>query len=194
MFVKLFIAMFNLSAFTFGGGYVIVPMMRKKFVEELKWIDENEMLDLVAISQSLPGVLAVNASVLVGYRIKGLKGALVSSFGTVLPPLIIISIITLVYDAFRTNMIVAAVLKGMQLGVCALIFTVVVSMFVQLKKDRNIISIIMVITSIFLSLVLKVNTILIIILSIIVGIIVVLWEKKNGVAWFIFSFSTSRII
>lgn len=182
MFVKLFIAMFNLSAFTFGGGYVIVPMMRKKFVEELKWIDENEMLDLVAISQSLPGVLAVNASVLVGYRIKGLKGALVSSFGTVLPPLIIISIITLVYDAFRTNMIVAAVLKGMQLGVCALIFTVVVSMFVQLKKDRNIISIIMVITSIFLSLVLKVNTILIIILSIIVGIIVVLWEKKNGVA------------
>lgn len=194
MFVKLFIAMFNLSAFTFGGGYVIVPMMRKKFVEELKWIDENEMLDLVAISQSLPGVLAVNASVLVGYRIKGLKGALVSSFGTVLPPLIIISIITLVYDAFRTNMIVAAVLKGMQLGVCALIFTVVVSMFMQLKKDRNIISIIMVITSIFLSLVLKVNTILIIILSIIVGIIVVLWEKKNGVAWFIFSFSTSRII
>lgn len=182
MFVKLFIAMFNLSAFTFGGGYVIVPMMRKKFVEELKWIDENEMLDLVAISQSLPGVLAVNASVLVGYRIKGLKGALVSSFGTVLPPLIIISIITLVYDAFRTNMIVAAVLKGMQLGVCALIFTVVVSMFMQLKKDRNIISIIMVITSIFLSLVLKVNTILIIILSIIVGIIVVLWEKKNGVA------------
>lgn len=182
MFVKLFIAMFNLSAFTFGGGYVIVPMMRKKFVEELKWIDENEMLDLVAISQSLPGVLAVNASVLVGYRIKGLKGALVSSFGTVLPPLIIISIITLVYDAFRTNMIVAAVLKGMQLGVCALIFTVVISMFMQLKKDRNIISIIMVITSIFLSLVLKVNTILIIILSIIVGIIVVLWEKKNGVA------------
>lgn len=182
MFVKLFITMFNLSAFTFGGGYVIVPMMRKKFVEELKWIDENEMLDLVAISQSLPGVLAVNASVLVGYRIKGLKGALVSSFGTVLPPLIIISIITLVYDAFRTNMIVAAVLKGMQLGVCALIFTVVVSMFMQLKKDRNIISIIMVITSIFLSLVLKVNTVLIIILSIIVGIIVVLWEKKNGVA------------
>lgn len=194
MFVKLFIAMFNLSAFTFGGGYVIVPMMRKKFVEELKWIDENEMLDLVAISQSLPGVLAVNASVLVGYRIKGLKGALVSSFGTVLPPLIIISIITLVYDAFRTNMIVAAVLKGMQLGVCALIFTVVVSMFMQLKKDRNIISIIMVITSIFLSLVLKVNTILIIILSIIVGIIVVLWEKKNGVAWFIFCFPTSRVI
>lgn len=179
MFIKLFITMFNLSAFTFGGGYVIVPMMRKKFVEELKWIDENEMLDLVAISQSLPGVLAVNASVLVGYRIKGFKGALVSSFGTVLPPLIIISIITLIYDSFRSNVIVSAVLKGMQLGVCALIFTVVISMFMQLKKERNIMSIIMMGVSITLSLIFKINTIFIIILTILVGIVVVLWEKKN---------------
>lgn len=179
MFTKLFITMFNLSAFTFGGGYVIVPMMRKKFVEELKWIDENEMLDLVAISQSLPGVLAVNASVLVGYRIKGFKGALVSSFGTVLPPLIIISIITLIYDSFRTNDVVVAVLKGMQLGVCALIFTVVFSMFMQLKKERNITSMIMMGVSILLSFVLKVNTVFIIILTILVGIIVVLWEKKH---------------
>lgn len=179
MFIKLFITMFNLSAFTFGGGYVIVPMMRKKFVEELKWIDENEMLDLVAISQSLPGVLAVNASVLVGYRIKGFKGALVSSSGTVLPPLIIISIITLIYDSFRSNVIVSAVLKGMQLGVCALIFTVVISMFMQLKKERNIMSIIMMGVSITLSLIFKINTIFIIILTILVGIVVVLWEKKN---------------
>ncbi len=179
MFIKLFITMFKLSAFTFGGGYVIVPMMRKKFVEELKWIDENEMLDLVAISQSLPGVLAVNASVLVGYRIKGFKGALVSSSGTVLPPLIIISIITLIYDSFRSNVIVSAVLKGMQLGVCALIFTVVISMFMQLKKERNIMSIIMMGVSITLSLIFKINTIFIIILTILVGIVVVLWEKKN---------------
>ncbi len=179
MFIKLFITMFKLSAFTFGGGYVIVPMMRKKFVEELKWIDENEMLDLVAISQSLPGVLAVNASVLVGYRIKGFKGSLVSSSGTVLPPLIIISIITLIYDSFRSNVIVSAVLKGMQLGVCALIFTVVISMFMQLKKERNIMSIIMMGVSITLSLIFKINTIFIIILTILVGIVVVLWEKKN---------------
>lgn len=180
MYLKLFITMFNLSAFTFGGGYVIVPMMKKKFVDELKWIDEDEMLDLVAIAQSLPGVLAVNASVLVGYRIKKFKGSLVSSLGTVLPPLIIISLVTLVYEQFKTNQIVAAVLKGMQLGVCALIFTVVITMFLQLKKDRNKVGIVMMIAAVFASFILNVNTVLIIILTILIAIGIVVWEKKHG--------------
>ena len=65
----LFLSTFQLSAFTFGGGFVIIPLMRKKFVEKLKWIDEQEMLDLTAIAQSSPGAIAVNASILVGYRV-----------------------------------------------------------------------------------------------------------------------------
>lgn len=81
-----------LSAFTFGGGYVIVPLMRKKFVEQYKWIEEEEMLDLVAISQSCPGAIAVNASVLIGYRVGGVAGALATVLGTSLPPLIILSV------------------------------------------------------------------------------------------------------
>ena len=72
--LDLFLSTFQLSAFTFGGGFVIIPLMRKKFVEKLKWIDEQEMLDLTAIAQSSPGAIAVNASILVGYRVAGIPG------------------------------------------------------------------------------------------------------------------------
>ncbi|MEG2550561.1 MAG: chromate transporter, partial [Erysipelotrichaceae bacterium] len=76
-YFKLFRATFSLSAFTFGGGYVIVPLMRRKFVDDYHWIDEKEMIDMVAIAQSAPGAMAVNTSILVGYRLAKIKGALV---------------------------------------------------------------------------------------------------------------------
>ena len=79
---KLFTSTFYLSAFTFGGGYVIIPLMRKKFVEQFHWIEETEMLDLTAIAQSAPGPIAVNASSLIGYRLAGFAGAMVSTLGT----------------------------------------------------------------------------------------------------------------
>ena len=71
-YLKLFLSTFYLSAFTFGGGYVIVPLMRKKFVNEYGWIDENEMIDLIAIAQSAPGVIAINASLIIGYKLAGI--------------------------------------------------------------------------------------------------------------------------
>ena len=77
---------FVLSAFTIDGGYVIVPLMQKKFVEELGWIDSEEMLDLVALGQSMPGALAVNTSILIGYRVAGVAGALITLLGTITPP------------------------------------------------------------------------------------------------------------
>ena len=100
LFWTLFWSTFQLSAFTFGGGYVIVPLMRKRFVEGLGWIDENEMIDLIAIAQSSPGPIAVNASIIIGYRIAGISGALCTILGTVLPPLIILSLISLVIRPF----------------------------------------------------------------------------------------------
>ena len=98
---KLFLSTFTISAFTIGGGYVIVPLMRKKFVEELKWIDEEEMLNVVAISQSAPGPIAVNTSIMVGYRLAGIWGAFVTTIGTVLPPLVIITVIAKFYISFK---------------------------------------------------------------------------------------------
>ena len=78
-----------LSAFTFGGGYVIVSLMKKKFVDELHWIEEKEMLDLVAIAQSSPGAIAINGSIVVGYKLAGITGVLVSIIGTIIPPFVL---------------------------------------------------------------------------------------------------------
>lgn len=85
---QLFKATFLLSAFTFGGGFVIVSLMKKKFVEELGWLDESEMLDITAIAQSSPGPIPINASVILGYRMCGIPGSLVAILGTALPPMI----------------------------------------------------------------------------------------------------------
>ena len=134
---KLFISTFKLSACTFGGGFVIVPLMRKKFVEELGWIEEQEMLDLTAIAQSSPGAIAVNASLLVGYHVAGIPGALLTVFGTVLPPLVIISVISFFYQQFRDNVIVSMAMTGMLAGVAAVICDVVFNMvqgIVRLKR------------------------------------------------------------
>ena len=85
---------FYLSAVTFGGGFVIIPLMKKKFSDDLKWIEKDELLNLVAIAQSAPGSVAVNSSILIGYRVCGVLGALITILGTVLPPLIILSTIS----------------------------------------------------------------------------------------------------
>ncbi|MEK6189391.1 MAG: chromate transporter [Carnobacterium alterfunditum] len=143
----LFLSTFTLSTFTFGGGYVIVPLMQKRFVNELKWIDEEEMLDLVAIAQSAPGPIAVNASIIIGYRMAGIRGALLSVLGTSLPPLIIISIVSYFYLAFRDNPIVNAVLFGMQAGVAAVIVNVVITMVNGITKDKKTLPIVVMVLS-----------------------------------------------
>lgn len=135
--LTLFLATLKISAFTFGGGFVIIPLLRRKFVEDLKWIDEEEMLDLTAIAQSSPGAVAVNASILVGYRAAGLTGAVVSVLGTVIPPLFIISVISLFYQAFRDNKYVNIVMAGMLCGVAAVILDVVISMIGVLFKAKK---------------------------------------------------------
>ena len=98
-FIRLFLSTFYISAFTFGGGFVIIPLLRKKFVEQYMWINSDEMLDLTAIAQSAPGAVAVNASVLIGYRLAGFIGAAVTVVATILPPLITLSVISFIYSA-----------------------------------------------------------------------------------------------
>lgn len=170
-YFKIFTTMFYLSAFTFGGGYVIISLMQTKFVEELQWLDDEEMLNLAAIAQSSPGAVAVNAAILVGYRIAGLAGALVSIVGTILPPLIIISIISFFYVAFRTNVVVSAVLKGMQAGVAAVIFDVVMNLGGNIVKSKEYVSIFVMICAFTATYFLKVNVIYIILVCAIIGIV-----------------------
>ena len=105
LLAKLFLSTLYLSAFTFGGGYVIVTLMKKKFVDEYHWIDEQEMLDLVAIAQSSPGAIAVNGAIVVGYKLAGMAGVLTAVIATVLPPFTILTLISFCYAAFRSNLL-----------------------------------------------------------------------------------------
>jgi len=180
LYFKIFKSTFFLSAFTFGGGYVIVPLMKKKFVDELKWLEEKEMLDMVAISQSAPGPIAVNASIIIGYRLAGYLGALVSILGTVLPPLIIISVISLFYTAFKENAVVSAVLKGMQSGVAAVIADVVVGMGANTVKEKSIISILIMVGAFAANYVFGVNVVYIILACGMIGALKMYAQRKKN--------------
>ena len=159
---KLFLATFSIGAFTFGGGYVIVPLMKKQFVDRLHWIDESEMLDIVAISQSLPGPMAVDCSVLVGYRLAGVPGATLPLLATVLPSLVLLSVISLFYQAFQANPVVQAVLRGMQSGIAAVIADVVISDALKTFRSKNALSIAVMLVSFCAVYFLSINVIVII--------------------------------
>ena len=175
----LFLSTFQLSAFTFGGGYVIVPLMRKKFVEQLHWIEEQEMLDLTALSQSVPGLIAVNASLLVGYHVAGIPGALITVLGTVLPPLIIISVISVFYAAFRDNPIVSLVMLGMQAGVAAVICDVVVTMAKGVLSQKRIIPAVMMVLAFLAAVFLDINLVIILLVCGCVGAVETIWRDKH---------------
>lgn len=123
---KLFQSTFLISAFTVGGGFVIIPLLRAKYVDEYGWLDDKETLNLVSIAQSMPGVVAVNAAIILGYRMAGLRGALTALAATILPPLVTLSVISCAYDWFATNPYVRYALKGMQCGATALIVNVAI--------------------------------------------------------------------
>ena len=134
---RLFFSTLSLSAFTFGGGYVIVTLLKKKFVDECHWIEEDEMLDLVAIAQSAPGAIAVNGAIVVGYKLAGMLGAAVAITATIIPPFVIISVISVFYEAFRSNFLVSQMLAGMQAGVGAVIASVVWQMGPDVVRSKS---------------------------------------------------------
>ena len=169
LYLELFLSTLKLSAFTFGGGYVIVPLMRKRFVEELEWIDEQEMLDLISISQSSPGPIAVNASLIIGYRMAGIPGALLTALGTILPPLLIISIISFFYEAFRTNTYVDYIMRGMHAGVAVVICNVVIDMSSTIFKAKNWLPILIMLTVFVAVYFFKVNILAVIFTCAIIG-------------------------
>lgn len=162
LYFLLFKITFSISAFTFGGGYIAIPMIRKYFVNDLNMIDEQELLDMAAIAQSTPGAIAVNISVLVGYRIAGIKGAIISCMGTILPPLLILSIISSFYNEFRNNRVISSILKGMEAGVAAVIVDLVINMSEGIFKEKNSLLTLMIPISFFASFFLNINVLIII--------------------------------
>ncbi len=176
---KIFWSTFYLSAFTFGGGYVIVSLMKKKFVDEYHWIKEEEMLDLVAIAQSAPGAIAVNGAIVVGYKLAGLPGILVAILGTVLPPFVIISLISLCYHAVRDNRIVSLLLEGMQAGVGAVIASVTYDMAVGIAKKKDRISDLLMLGAFVASCFFGVNVVYVILFYGLLGIFRALIERRQ---------------
>ena len=170
-YLTLFLSTLTISSFTFGGGYVIISLLKKKFSDELHWIEEKEMLNLAAIAQSAPGAVAVNAAILVGYRTAGLMGTAIAVFGTIIPPFVIISLISLCYTAFRENLIVAAVLKGMQSGIAAVIADVTVNLCGSVYRESGILSVLVMAAAFCASWFFDVNVLWIILACAIYGIL-----------------------
>lgn len=176
----LFTSMLYISAFTFGGGFVIVTFMKKKFVDELHWINEDEMLDMTALAQSAPGAIAVNAAILVGRRVAGFTGMIVSVLGTIIPPITILAVISLFYKAFATNPWVSAVLGGMQAGVAAVICDVVWNLGAKVVKEKSAMSIAIMAGAFIATAFFKVNVIVIILCAAALGVIRLLVERGKA--------------
>ncbi|HAN50083.1 MAG TPA: chromate transporter [Lachnospiraceae bacterium] len=177
---KLFFSTLYLSAFTFGGGYVIVTLLKKKFVDELHWIDEEEMLDLVAIAQSSPGAIAVNGAIVVGYKLAGLLGVLVSVLGAILPPFFILTTLSFFYGMFRENHIIQSMLKGMNAGVAAVIISVVWDMAAGIIASRDLLLIVIMLLAFVANYIFGINVVLIILVTALFGgLYTFLREKKS---------------
>ena len=168
---KLFWSTLYLSAFTFGGGYVIVTLMKKKFVDQEQWIEEREMLDLTAIAQSAPGAIAVNGAIVVGYKLAGLTGALVSIVATILPPFVIISTISVFYQAFRDNILISQLLEGMQAGVGAVIAAVVWEMGRGILHGRDKVSLVIMAGTFGAVCIWNVNVVWVILVCVLLGVV-----------------------
>lgn len=179
LLLKLFLSTLYISSFTFGGGFVIITFMKRKFVDELHWIDEEEMLDLTALAQSSPGAIAVNAAILVGWHVGGLAGMLTAVLGTILPPMVILSVISFFYAAFASNIYVALVLKGMQAGVAAVILDVVFGLGSGVVRTRKPIYLIIMASAFLATFIFKINVIYIILTTVLVGIVLEILRHRR---------------
>lgn len=176
--LKLFISTLYLSAFTFGGGYVTVTLMQKKFVNQYHWIDEDEMLDLIAIAQSSPGPIAVNGAIVVGYKLCGLLGVIVGVIATIIPPFFIIFVVSIFYNTFKNNTYISLMLEGMQAGVGAVIASVVYEMASGLLKEKNCIYMMVMIGAFVANYFLKINVALIILICMLFGFLSFFYKRR----------------
>ena len=178
-YCDLFRSTFIISAVTVGGGFVIIPLLRGKYVDDFGWLTEKETLDLVAIAQSMPGVVAVNSAIILGYRMAGLMGSLVAATATVLPPLLILSIISVFYEFFIQNYYIKLVLRGMQCGATALIVNVGIDLFLKQCKRKLILPIFIVLATFIANVVFEINIMYLILTDGLIGLLFMRSAKYN---------------
>ncbi len=167
---KMFLTFFKIGSFTFGGGYAMIPLIEREVVDNNKWISKDEFIDIIAISQSFPGALAINSCTFIGYKIGGIAGGILGLLGVALPSFLIILLIALAFSKFRDMYIVELIFNGINAAVPLLILVGVNSLAQVLPKTAT--NIIIVIITVLLSVFLNVSPIYIILLSAVYGIFI----------------------
>ena len=174
----------KIGAFTFGGGYAMIPIIEEEVTKKRKWITELEIMDVIAISESTPGPIAVNTATYVGYKVAGIAGGIIATIGLTIPSFVIIFIISFFYKDFMQWPVIAAMFKGLKIGVIILLFSAVL----KLKKGvkANLVGIILFVTSLSLMLVFsfvdtgfKYSSLCLILLGIITGIVLTIISKNK---------------
>ena len=133
--LTLFLSFFKIGAFTFGGGLAMIPFMEREMSEKRKWIDKETLLDIVVISESTPGPIAINGATFIGYKVAGFFGSLCATLGVVLPSFMIIFALTFGIDAVRGNTVVEYAFRGIRAGVLALVIKAMWTLFKNCPKD-----------------------------------------------------------
>ncbi|MCD2501858.1 chromate transporter [Clostridium sp. NSJ-145] len=167
--LELFLSIFKIGTFTFGGGYAMIPLIEEEVVVNKGWISKEEFLDILVVSQSLPGALAVNTSVFLGYKIGGFIGAMVALLAVILPSFLIILIIAVFFMKFRDNYYVNAAFKGITAAVPMLVLIGAISLSKGLEK--NIRTLITIIVGIIALAFFNIHPVLVIIISGLYGVI-----------------------
>ena len=135
MYWKLFYIFAKIGAFTIGGGVAMIPLIEREIVCKNKWMSDEDFIDIISIAQSAPGLIAVNVSIFVGHKIAGIKGSIVATVGSVMPPFIIILLVAAVFTTFKDNEAVQAVFRGIRPAVVALIAAPVIRMAIKNKLN-----------------------------------------------------------
>ena len=178
IYFEAFKIFFKIGAFTIGGGYAMVPLIENEIVDKRKWLSREDFVDLLAISQSAPGILAVNISIFIGYRLRGIRGSIVTALGTVMPSFLIILAIALFFHNYQDNAVVEKIFKGIRPAVVALIAAPTFKMAKSAKITRY--NIWIPIVSALLIWLLGFSPIWIIIAAGIGGYLFQLCRKRNG--------------
>lgn len=175
--IALFWVFFKIGAFTFGGGYAMIPLIQKETVEIKKWITDQDILEIIAIAESTPGPIAINSATFVGYRVAGFFGALSATLGVVLPSFVIIFILSYVIAQFREIKIVQYAFSGIRAGVLALIIKALWSMYKQ--SPKNLTAYIVMAFSFVLVAFLKINVFLVLIACAVFGVVTSIFAKRR---------------
>lgn len=178
MLIQLFYTFFKIGAFTLGGGYAMIPLVQREVVDNRGWIAEQEFLDLIALAQSAPGIIAVNTAVFVGYKIRGIRGMLAAVLGAVLPSFCIILLIASCFTRFRDYPAVEAVFKGIRPAVVALIAAPLYKMAISARVTWR--TLWMPVLAALLIWRMNVSPVIIIIVAIMAGVAFVAVKGKTG--------------